>query len=253
MVLNQSYSFPILTVSTALPDRSLSSQASSAQPEEPFCHTFDLTKRLSIRQDLEIHHIQISAGSTPFVDIIRQLEQSLSTSSPNSVHRLVVPTVLSPALYPSHASQPENFIRFLHSLRALLRQYSNKLTVTTTLPLDLYPRSTGLVRWAEILSDGVLEVTPFPHLMDASNSLAESGGAKASEEQPQGMVKVHKIPINTERGEGGAGDGNSMGGDLAFTVSRRKFVIKPFSLPPLEGDQEAQKEGGSLTGKDVEF
>lgn len=122
-----------------------------------------------------------------------------------------------------------------------------------TLPLELHARSSGLVRWAELLSDGVLELTPFRHLMDASNSLAESGGARGNDEQPQGMLKVHKLPINTERGEGGAGAGNSMGEDLAFTVSRRKFVIKPFSLPPLEGDQEAQKEGGSLTGKAVEF
>jgi len=55
-----------------------------------------------------------------------------------------------------------------------------------------------------------------------------------------------------------------MGEDLAFTVSRRKFAIKPFSLPPMEGDQEAQaqKEGaekpagnavGKLSGKDLEF
>ena len=89
--------------------------------------------------------------------------------------------------------------------------------------------------------------------MDASNSATEGGSGKGGEEQPQGILKVHKLPLNAERGEGGAGAGNSMGEDLAFTVSRRKFVIKPFSLPPLEGDQEAQKDGGSLTGKDVEF
>ena len=244
-------------VGTALPDRNISTQASTVQAEEPFCHTFDLTKRLSVPQDARVNHIHISPSSAPFDPIIRVLEQSLKTSPPNSVHRLVIPTVLSPALYPPQTSRPENFIRFLHSLRALLRQYSNKITAIITLPLDLYPRSSGLVRWAEILSDGVVELTPFPHLMDASNNLAEgvagSGGAWSTEEQPQGMVEVHKLPINTERGEGGAGAGNSMGENLAFTVSRRKFVIKPFSLPPLEGDQEAQKEGGSLTGNDVEF
>lgn len=122
-----------------------------------------------------------------------------------------------------------------------------------TFPLELFPRTSALVRTAEHLSDGVLELTPFPHLMDASNALAESGGARANEEQPQGLVRVHKLPINTERGEGGAGAGNSLGEDLAFTVSRRKFVIKPFSLPPMEGDQEAQHEAGKLTSKDVEF
>lgn len=140
----------------------------------------------------------------------------------------------------------------MHCLRSMTSQHPIRMTAIITIPLELYPRSSGLVRWAEILSDGVLELTPFPHLMDASNTPTESN-AKAGDEQPQGMLKVQKLPITSERGEGGAGAGNSMGGDLAFTVSRRKFVIKPFSLPPLEGDQEAQKEGGSLTGKDVEF
>ncbi|KAK0311273.1 Elongator subunit elp4 [Friedmanniomyces endolithicus] len=122
-----------------------------------------------------------------------------------------------------------------------------------TLPLELFPRSLGSIRWAELLCDGVMELTPFPHLMDASSSVSESGGARGVEEQPQGMLKVHKLPINTERGEGGAGAGNSIGADLAFMVSRRKFLIQPFSLPPVEGDQEAQKDAGKLTGKDVEF
>lgn len=89
--------------------------------------------------------------------------------------------------------------------------------------------------------------------MDSLNNLAESGGARSNDDQPQGMFKVHKLPINSERGEGGAGAGNSIGEDLAFTVSRRKFVIKPFSLPPMEGDQEAQKEAGKIAAKDVEF
>jgi elongator complex protein 4 len=122
-----------------------------------------------------------------------------------------------------------------------------------TLPLELYPRNTGLIRWAEILTDGVVELTPFPHLKDASNSLAESGGARANEEKPQGLVKVHKFPIDIDRGEGGAGATNSIGQNFTFTVSRRKFVIKPFSLPPMEGDQEAQRDGGNPSKKNMEF
>ena len=95
--------------------------------------------------------------------------------------------------------------------------------------------------------------------MDASNALAESGGARANEDQPQGMLKLHKLPVTTERGGGGAGSG--VGDDLAFTLSRRKFVIRPFSLPPMEGDTEAQKGGeasghgalGKATKVDIEF
>ncbi|KAJ9623294.1 Elongator subunit elp4 [Taxawa tesnikishii (nom. ined.)] len=169
-----------------------------------------------------------------------------------TVHRLIIPTILSPALYPPQAAHPQHFLRFLHSLRSLLRQHPTRLTAMLTLPLSLYPRSSGLVRWAETLCDGVVELTPFPHLMDSSNSLAESGGSRGNEEQPQGMLKLHKLPVSTERGGGGGGGEGRGGEDMAFTLSRRKFVIKPFSLPPMEGDTEAQRgrrKGGAGEGK----
>jgi elongator complex protein 4 len=127
-----------------------------------------------------------------------------------------------------------------------------------TLPLELYPRDTGLVRWIEILSDGVLELTPFPHLADNSSSITTSGAATAQEDKPQGMVKIHSLPIFHERG-GGGGALSGLGEDLAFTVSRRKFAIKAFSLPPVEGDTEAQQgkfggdEDGRQTTVDIDF
>ncbi|EME40983.1 hypothetical protein DOTSEDRAFT_178297 [Dothistroma septosporum NZE10] len=221
--------------------------------ELPFTHTFDLTKKITIPQDAKIDHIPIAPTSSPFDRILQSLTQALATTSPSTIHRLVLPSLLSPALYPPTSTTPSNLLSFLRSLKSLLRQHSTRLTALITLPLELHPRSSGLVRWAEILSDGVIELTPFPHLMDAANDLAQSSGARGVEEQPQGMVKVHKLPIITERGEGGAGVRNSMGEDLAFTVSRRKFVIKPFSLPPVEGDVEAQQDGGKVTARDVEF
>lgn len=90
-------------------------------------------------------------------------------------------------------------------------------------------------------------------MTDASASTTNHGGTRSNEDQPQGMLKVHKLPITSERGEGGAGVGNTIGEDLAFTVSSKKFSIKPFSLPPLDGDTGAQKEAGKLTDKDMEF
>ncbi|KAL1593238.1 Elongator subunit elp4 [Paraconiothyrium brasiliense] len=85
-----------------------------------------------------------------------------------------------------------------------------------TLPLTLYPRSSGVVRWIEILSDGVFELSPFPY--SHLESLATSAGTTKDEERPQGL-----------------------GEELAFTLSRRKFIVAKFSLPPLEGDTEAQE------------
>ena len=116
-----------------------------------------------------------------------------------------------------------------------------------TLPLSLHPRSTGLVCWIEQLCDGVIELAPFPHRLDIDPPLS---GAGKADEKPQGMVRIHKLPILTEKGGGGGG-----GDDLAFSLSRKRFTIKPYSLPPMEGDNEAQRgeaEGGKLK-LDVEF
>ena len=120
-----------------------------------------------------------------------------------------------------------------------------------SLPLALYPRSTGLVRFIEIISDGVVELIPFPHTIDDGPGLTTSGAATAQEEKPQGLVKVHKLPVVYDRG---SSNGTDIGDDLAFTVSRRKFMIKPFSLPPVEGDVEAQKgEASGVKKLDLEF
>lgn len=205
-----------------------------------FCHTFDLTKRLAISNPRSLNFIPIALNSqheSPFQSILQSLRRQL-TSYPNSmIHRLVVPNLLSPVLYPPRASNPQQVLHFLHSLRALLRQYSTQLVTFLALPLMLYPRSTGLTRWIELLSDGIIELSPFPHLMDTGPPTTTSGAATAHEEKPQGMVKVHRLPVFSEKGGGSAS-----GDDLVFTVSRRKFVIKPFNLPPVEGDLEAQRQ-----------
>lgn len=68
------------------------------------------------------------------------------------------------------------------------------------------------------------------------------------------MVKVHCLPVFHESGRGG-GAGAGAGDDLAFTVTRKHFTIKPFSLPPVEGDTDAQsgRVGVKGTKADLEF
>lgn len=102
----------------------------------------------------------------------------------------------------------------------------------------------------EIISDGVIELCPFPHSSDA---LSTSGAVTSQEEPPQGILKTHLLPVLHERGGGNA---ENVGQDWAFTLSRRKFEIKPFSLPPAEGDKEAQEAAapGKMPKKsDLEF
>ncbi|OJJ50854.1 hypothetical protein ASPZODRAFT_148254 [Penicilliopsis zonata CBS 506.65] len=219
--------------------------------QQAFCHAFDLTKRLTHPSISNMSFIPlVPSRESPFLSIYRRLQSAIASSPANTIHRIVIPSLLNPTIYPPESSQPEFVLQFLHSLRALLSTYAARVTAMITLPLSLFPRSSGLVRWMELIADGVIELCPFPHSSDA---LATSGAATAQEEPPQGMLKTHRLPVLHERG---GGSDKNVGQDWAFILSRRKFEIKPFSLPPAEGDKEGQ-EGSQTSGMpkkaDLEF
>lgn len=187
---------------------------------------------------------------SPYTSILKRLKSAIITSSPDTIHRVVIPSLLNPGLYPPGASRPEYVLQFLHSLKALMSAFSTRVTAMVTLPLTLFPRSSGLVRWIELLCDGVIELCPFPHSADA---MATSGAATSEEDPPQGMLKTHRLPVLHERG---GGNDQNIGQDWAFNLSRRRFEIKPFSLPPAEGDTEAQEASapaGMPKKSDLEF
>ncbi|KAH8153521.1 uncharacterized protein LAJ45_02334 [Morchella importuna] len=180
---------------------------------------------------VEAHH--------PFTPLLTHLTTAITTHAPHP-HRILLPSLLSPLLYPPAAATPSHLLPFLHALRALLRAHP-AVTLMASLPLELYPRASGLVRWAEVLADCVVELTPF-------------GRAVKEEGAPQGLVRVWKVPVVGERG-GGVGGAVGRGEDLAFVVTRRRFEIGPYSLPPME--EEEGGGGGEEVGKakkvDVDF
>ena len=104
----------------------------------------------------------------------------------------------------------------------------------------------------EILVDGSIELTPFPHAPPISAPTTSTtskggggggGGAGGRGEEnlgePQGLLKVHKVPVNSEKGESIGGEG-----EWAFWMSRRRFVVQAWSLPPVEGEEgEKGREG----------
>ena len=202
-----------------------------------------MTKKLEHPPDASISYLKVSShpDGSPFMTVLEQLHTSLADAPQTAVHRVIVPGLLSPQIYPPNSSQPHHILRFLQGIRVLLSAYPTRLVVMASLPLSLFPRSSGLVRWMELLNDGVIELTPFPHSSDQepTPSLPGSGDSGSNEEPPQGLLKMHRLPIFHERG----GGSSLIGEDWAFTLSRRKFTIKPYSLPPIEGDTQAQQTG----------
>jgi elongator complex protein 4 len=157
---------------------------------------------------------------------------------PTTHHRLLLPALLSPLAYPSSTSQPTILLSFFHVLRALLREYPTRLSAFASLPLNLHPRATGLTRWIEELADGVVELAPLEGL----GGFDGSGNVGGNDEQPHGLLRIHKVPVAGERGGGVGEAGGEEGGEWAFTLSRRRMTIRPFWMPPVEGEGEKEKK-----------
>ncbi|OTA64725.1 PAXNEB-domain-containing protein [Hypoxylon sp. EC38] len=226
-----------------------------------FCHSFDLTKRLSptdvkgqmgFHPSMSIPGVPLPKGTlSPFKQFIKEITYKLANSPPSWAHRVIVPGLLSPTGYSSSSVRPEEVLQFLHALRALLRLYPTRLTAIITLPLSLYPRTTGLTRWMELLSDGVFELIPLQSSAVHAPPPSSKSDSK-SDEQTQGLVKVHSLPIYHEKG-GGSSEAYAAHGDLSFSLSRSKgFVIKPFYLPPV-GEDEQEKNKSEPGKASMEF
>src|ERR1700722_1640856 len=91
-----------------------------------FFYFFDLTKLLLHPPDSFMTFLKVTTtkpDKSPYTLTLTRLASILASSPGNSVHRLVIPSLLSPALYPPHASSPEHVLQFLHNFRALISKY----------------------------------------------------------------------------------------------------------------------------------
>ncbi|KAB5576521.1 PAXNEB protein-domain-containing protein [Coniochaeta sp. 2T2.1] len=226
-----------------------------------YCHSFDLSKRLvpgDIKGTLQSYPsmdprtMSLDAPPNPgsyLTAFVKTVQGRITVAGPSAIHRIVVPSLLSPTLFPPTACQPGEVLRFLHSLRALLRQFSTQVTALVTLPISLFPRSDGLTRWMELLSDGVIELIPLPANPGAP---PPSSSDSKSEDKSQGLLRVHSLPIYHEKGGGGA-ENNHFREDLTFSLSASKgMVIKPFSLPPLGEEGHPEKSPAKTMTSSIE-
>lgn len=223
-----------------------------------FCHAFDLTKRLSISStSIPLTYLtpaQSLPGVSPFNPILSKLTTYFK-SNPQIPTRLLLPSLLSPLFYPPSSSQPHNLFTFIHALRSLLRNVPT-LTIMISWPLALYSRTLPLTRWVETLLDGVILLQPFPHAysVDSEPTASTSSGNAKEDEKMQGLLRVLKAPVLSERGVGVGGLGVGSGEDMAFAVGRKRFIIRPFHLPPVEGEEEAAATiEEKKKAKDLEF
>ncbi|EEB08520.1 elongator complex subunit Elp4 [Schizosaccharomyces japonicus yFS275] len=204
-----------------------------------FTHSFSFTKHLPLSTEMKFaaSRLPFESGSNPYAVVLQDLSQFLSQLPSGSVCRLVLPSLLSPAFYPIHASKPMHFVRFIHSLLALIKcTTSIHLTCMCSVPITLFSRDCEQTFWLENLASCAISLHPFEVKQEHERDPTD---------KTQGLLKIHKLPLPlpfTEK------PNTDEAGDLAFTMSKRHITIEPWVLPPIVDNQEQKK-----TNKNIDF
>ena len=255
--------------------------AAPGSPIATFCHSFDLTKRLApadIKGTLHASPLpnplllspQPESEHSPLHKFLASVNASLQSTPPSTIHRVILPSFLSPTLYAMDGWTFPFVLALLTGLRSLLRQHSRRLTLMLSLSTTLYERHNEYVRQLEGLCDNIIELVPLPPgppsavaknagPSSSSSSSSSSSGPASRDKSPadkmQGWCKVHKLQIYSELGgAGGNTQGASLRENLCFSVSASKgLVVEPYSLPPIEDDNSQEKKAPAPKKDSLEF
>ncbi|CAK7198171.1 Elongator subunit elp4 [Sporothrix eucalyptigena] len=249
------------------------SQGASGSPIATFCHNFDLTKRLvpaDIKGTLHASPLpnplqpspQPESEHSPLRKFLVSVSNSLRSTPQNTLHRIVLPNFLSPTLYALDGWSFPFILALLMGLRSLLREHGRRLTLMLSLSTTLYERDNEYVRQLEELCDSIIELIPLPPgppSAVAKNAGPSSNSSSSHDKSPadkmQGWLKVHKLQIYSEFGDAPPSQGAPLRENLCFSVSRSKgLVVEPYSLPPIEDDNNQEKKTSTAPKKDgMEF
>lgn len=217
--------------------------ANNQSTYEHYNNQFDITQKLI--PGPSSHDISFVPISLDFNQIIHQILTIINNqlkSNPTKIIRLVIPNLLNPSLYNPVCSTSSFIIPFVHSLRSILRKFSNNLILICSLPIDLYPRDTHLTTMIENIMDSVIHLQPFNQEM---SQMIEKAYKNEPSKIQQGLVNIIKLPILSERGLMLIHDG-----EYAFKNGRKKFEIEEWGIP-VEDDS---KDGDNAqTTKNIDF
>ncbi|KZV75589.1 PAXNEB-domain-containing protein [Peniophora sp. CONT] len=222
--------------------------SASDNDTDEYCRTFDLTARIpsSVLQSAKVQYVGVSdeeKGSDTVVAILGRLKNTLDTVG-DGVVRVCIPALGSPEWGDLTST---DILRFLHSLRALLRARPRACASISLVPHLSVPGfgGPGWLNKLSFLSDGALTLAAFtgdPILASAFPSY-------------HGFVRLHSLPaphtllapsdrFSTLRGlAGGAGGENN----LAFKCMRRRFVLETMHLDVEGGVGERRTAPASST------
>ncbi|KAL3232243.1 Elongator complex protein 4 [Nakaseomyces bracarensis] len=191
-------------------------------------HQFDITSRLlPAPTSSELTFVN---PTQPVHSVINQIEKVIELHD-HKLIRIVVPSILHPAMYPPRMFQLSEILLLLHGLYALVKKYGDRCVLMGTLSSDII--DPFLLSNIENLFDSALTLEPFgQEMMQFLERVYKTQPGKIQ----HGLLHVMKLPVFSERGEM-----HVMRSELAFKNGRKKFEIEEWGIPVDDVDDADDK------------
>ncbi|AQZ10954.1 ELP4 (YPL101W) [Zygosaccharomyces parabailii] len=206
-----------------------STKGINALPSEEYqkySNQFDITTRLMPAPTPQ--EMSFVSPVQPSQTVLSQIERII-TQNEGKLIRILVPSLLHPAMYPPPMFKLSGVIPLIHGLKGLVKKHQDRCVLLATLSSDML--SDLLVAQAENLFDAVLSLEPFEQ--DMLRFLEKAYKSQPNKVQ-HGLVHVLKLPVFSERGEMHVAKS-----EYAFKNGRKRFEIEEWGIPVEDEDDGA--------------
>lgn len=192
-------------------------------------HQFDITSRLLPAPTS--NELTFINPTLPVHTVINQVEKVIEMHDKKLI-RIVIPSILHPAMYPPRMFQLSEILLLLHGLHGLLKKYGSRCILLGTLSSDII--EPFLLSNIDNLFDSVFSLEPFgQEMMQFLERVYKAQPGKVQ----HGLLHVMKLPVFSERGEM-----HVMKSELAFKNGRKKFEIEEWGIPVDDVDDEKDEK-----------
>ncbi|CAI4053257.1 hypothetical protein SKDZ_16G1720 [Saccharomyces kudriavzevii ZP591] len=192
-------------------------------------HQFEITSRLMPAPIAS--ELTFIAPSQPISNILGQMEQIIKKNDKKLV-RIVIPSLLHPAMYPPKMFASAEVIGLLHGVRSLVKKYDERIVLFASISIDII--SPPLLVLLRNMFDSVIDLEPFNQEM--SQFLERVYKSQPGKIQ-HGLVHILKLPVFTDRGEM-----RVLKSEWAFRNGRKKFEIEEWGIPVDDAEGSSNSE-----------
>lgn len=188
-----------------------------------YSNQFDITTRLMPAPTPQ--EISFLSPIQPLQTLLSQIDRII-TQNKGKLIRILVPSLLHPAMYPPHMFKLSGVVSLVHGLRGIVKKHQSRCALLATLSADML--SDFMLSQVENIFDSALILEPFDQEM---LKFLERAYKSQPNKVQHGLLHILKLPVFSERGEM-----HVTKSEFAFKNGRKKFEIEEWGIPVEDND-----------------